>query len=125
MSTGWHPKNIYLYLVSFVTLMMIIFGLVAFLNNLARVVFPVDYYHYPTLMEIEQEYNTSNTDATPQAELERIREERISLEGERNRAWRLRELIGTLTVWLIPIPFYLYHWRRIRKDLFESGEETV
>ncbi len=125
MSTGWHPKNIYLYLVSFVTLMMIIFGLVAFLNNLTRVVFPVDYYYYPTLMEIEQEYNASGTDEVTVAELEKIREERISLDRERDRAWQLRELIGTLTVWLIPIPFYLYHWRRIRKDLFESGEELA
>jgi hypothetical protein len=125
MSTGWHPKNIYLYLVSFVTLMMIIFGLVAFLNNLAHVVFPVEHYYYPTLMEIEQEYKNLNRDVPPVAEIEKIREERITLDKERDLAWRLRELIGTLAVWLIPIPFYIYHWRRIRKDLFESGEEAV
>ncbi|MBS4020936.1 MAG: hypothetical protein KGZ79_00740 [Dethiobacter sp.] len=125
MSTGWHPKNIYLYLVSFVTLMMIIFGLVAFLNNLTRLVVPTEYLHYPTLMEIEQEFIVSKQEVPPVAELERIRDNRISLDKARGRAYRMRDLIGTLAVWLIPIPFYLYHWRKIKQDLFAAGEEKI
>ncbi len=125
MSTGWHPKNIYLYLVSFVTLMMIVFGLVAFLNNLTRFAVPTEYFHYPTLIDIEQEFLISKQEVPPVAELERIRDDRISLDKERDRAYRLRELIGTLAIWLIPIPFYLYHWRKIKQDLFSAGEERI
>lgn len=118
MTQGWQLKNIYLYLVSFVTLMMIIFGLIAFIHNLARVVLPVDYTYYQTLMDIEREYTNNNREVPTLSELEQIRDERITSEQNRNRAYLLRDLIGSLTVWLIPIPFYIYHWRKIQLELF-------
>ncbi|MBS4032275.1 MAG: hypothetical protein KGZ63_12775 [Clostridiales bacterium] len=118
MTQGWQLKNIYLYLVSFVTLMMIIFGLISFIHNLARASFPVDYSYYQTLMDIEREYTNNNREVPPVSELEQIRDERITSEQNRNRAYLLRDLIGSLTVWLIPIPFYIYHWRKIQYELF-------
>jgi hypothetical protein len=118
MTHGWQLKNIYLYLVSFVTLMMIIFGLIAFIHNMARFTFPVDYTYYQTLMDIEREYTNNNREVPPVSELEQIRDERITSEQNRNRAYLLRDLIGSLTVWLIPIPFYIYHWRKIQLELF-------
>lgn len=122
MSRGWHIRNIYLYLVCFVTLMMVVFGFITFLNNTARLVFPVEYSYRPTLMDVEREYLSSGRDVPPVAELEQIRDERVLREKERERAFKLRDLVGSLTFWLIPIPFYLYHWRKIRTELFpEKG----
>ncbi len=120
MSQGWSIRNIYMYLISFVTLMMVLFGIISFLNNTARFFLETDYRYYITLMDIEQEYLNTGRDVPPVKELERIREER-HLAGQeedylRNRAYRLRNLIGSLAVWLVPLPFYLYHWRKIKEE---------
>lgn len=117
MSQGWQLKNIYLYLVSFVTLMMILFGLIAFVNNVARFFFPTDYTYYQTLMDIEREYINTGREVPPVTELEQIRDERLESERARNRTYVLRDMIGALSVWLIPLPFYFYHWRKIKKDI--------
>jgi len=117
VSQGWQLKNIYLYLVSFVTLMMILFGLIAFANNVARFLFPADYLYYQTLMDIEREYTSTGRESPPLTELERIKDERMESERTRNRAYTLRDMIGTLSVWLIPLPFYFYHWRKIKEDI--------
>ncbi len=120
MSNSWQLKTIYLYLISFVTLMMIIFGFISFVNNLARFAFPTNYNYYPTLMEIEREYINNKQETPPISELEQIREERMAYDQNRDRIYLLRDLIGSITVWLIPIPFYLFHWRKIEKELFHQ-----
>jgi hypothetical protein len=122
MTQGWQFKSIYLYLVCFVTLMMIVFGLIAFINNVTRFVFPVDYKIHLTLMDLEREYINTGGNVPPVSELEEIREERLQTQRETNRAYLLRDLLGSLAVWLIPIPFYLYHWRKVREDLFAQKE---
>lgn len=128
MSQGWHLKNIYIYLVSFVTLMMIVFGLITFFRNAMNYVYPTSYSYYQTLMDIEYEYLNTNRPVPPVAELEKIREQRLELEKrsiQDNRINQMRNLISSLAVWLIPIPFYLYHWRRVKKDVFtEEGEDN-
>ena len=119
MTQGWHLKSIYLYLVCFVTLMMIVFGFISFLSNVGRVIFPDQYsYYYQTLMEMEREYVNNKQEVPPVTEMERIRDERLTSERARARAFLLRDLISSLAVWLIPIPFYIYHWRRVREGLF-------
>ena len=119
MTQGWHLKSIYLYLVCFVTLLMIVFGFISFLSNVGRVVFPDQYsYYYQTLMEMENEYVNNKQEVPAVTEMERIRDERLNSERARARAYLLRDLISSLAVWLIPIPFYLYHWRKVREGLF-------
>ncbi|MDW7651858.1 MAG: hypothetical protein SCK29_14590 [Bacillota bacterium] len=125
MTQGWQIKNIYLYLVCFVTLMMIVFGLISFLNNSVKFIYPVDYPYYRTLMDIEQEYRNTGRDVPSVAELEQIRDEQLESERAVNRAYTLRNLIGSLFVWLIPIPFYLYHWKKIRIELFPANGGTT
>ncbi|MBT9147673.1 MAG: hypothetical protein DDT32_01438 [Syntrophomonadaceae bacterium] len=50
MTQGWPLRNIYLYLVCFVTLMMVLFGFISFLNSVARLAFPIDYSYRQTIM---------------------------------------------------------------------------
>ena len=125
MSRDWQLKNIYLYLVCFVTLMMIIFGLISFLQNVVNYFVPVRYANYLTLMDIEQEYLNSSREVPPLEELEAIRDSRNAQEEQlkkNDRIYTLRSLVGSLAVWLIPLPFYQYHWRKIRDGLFPEGE---
>jgi len=121
MDGGWQIRNIYLYLVAFVTLMMIVFGMAAFLNNVARLVFPLDYRYYVTLMDVENEYINAGREAPPLEELKRLQQERMDINMSRDRAYKIRELIGSLAVWLVALPFYLFHWRKIKVELFSGG----
>jgi hypothetical protein len=125
MNQGWHIKNIYLYLVSLVTLMMIVFGLIFFLNNVARMVFPVSYQYRMTIMDLEREYQNTNRELPSVSELERIRDERYQAEQQQAKTISLRNLVSSLFVWLIPIPFYLYHWRKIRTGLLQGNGREI
>ncbi|NLM45661.1 MAG: hypothetical protein GX200_02510 [Firmicutes bacterium] len=125
MSRDWQLKNIYLYLVCFVTLMMIIFGVIFFCQNVVSYFVPVHYSSYLTLMDIEQEYLQAGKEVPPLEELKALRDSRNAQNEQmqkNDRIYRLRSLAGSLAVWLIPLPFYLYHWRKIKEDLFSAGE---
>lgn len=121
MTQGWQLRSIYLYLVCFVTLLMIVFGFISFLNNAARLLFPVHYAYRQTIMDVEREYLSQNRTVPPVAELEQIRDERMQKELNNERIRLLRDLIGSFAVWLIPIPFYLYHWRKVKNELINEG----
>ncbi len=121
MDGGWQMRNIYLYLVAFVTLMMIIFGLTSFFNNVARLVFPLDYSYYITLMDVEAEYVNTGREVPSLEELESLRQTRMDNDTAMNRAYRLRDLVGTLAVWLVALPFYLYHWNKIKTEILHDG----
>lgn len=121
MTQGWQLRSIYLYLVCFVTLLMIVFGFISFLNNAARLLFPVNYSYRQTIMDVEREYLSQNRPVPPVAELEQIRDERMQKELNNERIRFLRDLIGSFAVWLIPIPFYLYHWRKVKNELINEG----
>ena len=122
MPQGWQLRNIYLYLVCFVTLLIIVFGLVTFLNHAVNYFFPVSYHHYPTLMEIEEELFRNNEEVPSVDKLEQIRDERVAQVESRDNTRKLRTLVSSLAVWIIPIPFYLYHWRKIKRELFPDKE---
>lgn len=121
MDGGWQMRNIYLYLVALVTLMMIVFGMVAFFNNAARFLMPVEYRSYITLMDVEAELVNSGRDVPSQNELSSLRQERMDNEDVRNQAYRVRELVSSLAIWVVALPFYLYHWKKIKLELLGNG----
>jgi len=45
-------RNVYLYLVSFVSLMMILMGVIFTVQNITDVVFPTNYYEMPRLKRL-------------------------------------------------------------------------
>ena len=132
MTGGWQVKNIYFYLVCFVTLMMIISGIVSTLNTSLDLIYPWNY--SPTLMDIYlQEAPYNRYDQLPKLrehlsenppdweKLEEMRAEREGLDMERDRIYKLRNLIGSLALFLIPLPFYYYHWKKIKPEPMDSG----
>ncbi len=121
MGGGWQMRNIYLYLVCFVTLMMIVFGLAAFLNNAARLAFPLDYRYYITLMDLEAEFVNAGKEVPSLEELRSLQQERMDAVEARERAYLLRDLISSLTVWLVALPFYLFHWKKVKREVLNSG----
>ncbi len=123
---GWQVKNVYFYLVCLVTLMMVIFGLIGTLNQALEIWLPSRY--STTLMDMylnekapynryEQsdklkEHIKNNPPDWNELEKEReiIEQRQLGIE----KAYKLRYLVGSMALFIIPLPFYYYHWKKIK-----------
>ena len=114
-----------MYLVSFVTLIMIIIGTVMLIQNAVQwVVPPPDYYPGP----LETKMRMSNEKADPA-----VVEEQVKLEQERMKQQRryqqARDFANSVAFLLVAGPVYLYHWRQIQQESRErehqAGDQTL
>lgn len=112
-------KNIYLYLVSFVALMMIIISTADMLNIALRTfIFTkadnYDYYGYPAVCTPTSSTSTTGT-------LDKGRGECITEEEQKKRdtemrsSQRQRDLVRDISFILVAVPVFAYHWRIVRK----------
>lgn len=109
----WTLRNIYFYLVCFVSIILIIIGLITFFHSLTNLFFPTDIY-YPSKIESLNKYN-ENLGITKEEFQASIEEERkINEERERNR--KIRDCIANFSMFAVALPFYLYHWRKIQQE---------
>lgn len=114
MKREWNIRTVYLYLVSFVTLMMIIFGTVDLIRAAVAIAYPPPVY---TPGPLEIKYRSSNDSTiTPEmaAEQARLEEER---ERQRQRYDQARRLASAVSLLAVALPLYLYHWRQIQREL--------
>ena len=98
-------KNIqivYLYLVCFITLMMTIGGVIATVNAVAKICLPVVHIPYSHLRE------TNHSD-------ESIADE-IAAHTENERIRSLRSFFNSIIVWIVALPIFMLHWKRISKE---------
>jgi hypothetical protein len=114
----WNIRNVYLYLVSFATLMMLIVGTVQLIMGVVDLVYPdptkgMGYYDAKMRMSDMQQKNPNIT----QEDFEKqIQEEKQNQEA----AWhyqKIRSFINSLILVLVSLPIYLYHWRKIQKSV--------
>ncbi len=104
----WSLRNIYLYLVCLITLIMVIVAVVGFVRNVAELIYPDPGYYaergpYP-LVEDE-------TDVDPE-----LLEEQREFARQSERRWTILSLIGNVAMLFVAGPIYLYHWRKIEND---------
>lgn len=110
MTSKWDIRKIYLYLVSFATLMMMIFGTVQFLQGIVNLSFPNP---GNTYYELEMKYGPNDkADKPSPAELK----ERAEAEKAQQRYYEIRSMINSLILLLVALPVYLYHWRKIQSS---------
>lgn len=118
-------KNLYLYLVSFVALMMIVFSVADVINIVLRTyVFTKadkDFYSYPQPACLP----ASRADAPPKpgatstdekcvisAEQQKLQEK----QNQDNRtAQKQRDLVRDLSMIIVGLPLFVYHWKLARK----------
>jgi len=100
-------RNVYLYLVSFVALMMILFGLIFTVQNLTDVLFPTGYYYDPYPLDKE---GTMTEDMKKQYEESRRRNE------ENQRAENKKNVAKSVAVVLVALPTFLYHWKKAERE---------
>lgn len=104
-------RNVYLYLVSFVALMMILIGLIFTVQNITDVLFPTDYYYesYP----LEKEGGL-----TPE---EQKRADENRKRNEENQRTTNKKNVGkSIAVVLVALPTFIYHWRKAEQEKKET-----
>ena len=99
-------RNVYLYLVSFVSLMMILMGVIFTVQNITDVVFPNNYYEMPP---IEKTGSLSVEEQKIYTENQKRYEENRSIESKKSVA-------KSIAVVLVALPTFAYHWRKVEKE---------
>lgn len=110
-SSRWSLRNIYLYLVCLITLIMVIVSVVGFVQNTVRLIYPeVGYYYSEPVKE--------GADGLTADEIEKQR----ALDEERARQQAIYSLVGNAAMLLVAGPLYVYHWRKIEVEHVERPE---
>jgi hypothetical protein len=116
-------RTVYLYTVCFITLMMCIGGIIATVNAAANYFLPVIYvpYYFDRIHEDDQlkAQEAAGFRAIDQKRMEEERKAQIENERVRN----LRNILSSSAVWLIAVPIFALHWKRIPKEEKEHGDD--
>jgi hypothetical protein len=102
-------RNIYLYLVCLITLVISIFAAVNLVRSTTELLYPDPGYY-----GVEPFIRADGSQATLTDE-ERERAEQTARDSQRRQA--VLGLVTSATTLLITVPVYVYHWRRIQTEL--------
>jgi hypothetical protein len=114
-SSRWSLRNIYLYLVCLITLIMVIVAAVGLVRSAVELVYPDPGYYYSVPIE------KGGTDGRSQEDIDA---ERKSQE-EQSRRQAILNLVGNGAMLLVAGPLYVYHWRKIEVEHAENPEITT
>lgn len=107
-------RIIYLYIVSFIALMIIIGGLINLSSCVARYFFPTDYYSYGYTEPAK--FNSSAIDENNTTDSTTSQDEYYKQQIENYKISALRDICtATITV-VIAVILYSYHWRLVQKE---------
>ena len=112
-------RSIYLYLVSFVALMMILIGLIFTAQSITDVLFPTNYYYAPIPPE--------KTSGMTEEELKKIEQEnKMNEQNEKmnylNQIMQSKKSVAkSVAVVIVALPTFVYHWRKIEKEKKEQA----
>lgn len=116
IKTPW-IKNIYLYLVSFVSLFMIVFSIAGMVNLALRTYIftkaDKNYYGYPE-PACPEPAPTKTTDSQVKPTCI-SQEEREKNDAENRSAQRQRDMVQYVSMLIVGVPLFAYHWLIIRR----------
>jgi hypothetical protein len=98
-------RNLYLYLVCLVTLVMSIFAAVNLVRGTVELLYPDPGYYA---------YGASDKEPGVSQEEQRRRQQ-AARDAQRRQA--VLDLVGSGTLFLVAAPLYAYHWRRVQREL--------
>lgn len=107
----WSLRNIYLYLVCLITLIMVIVGAATAVRSVVELAYPDPSYggYYAEPVPVEKG-GTVGLTAEERAEQERLAKAQSTRQG-------VLSLAGNLAMVFIAGPLYIYHWRKIETEL--------
>ncbi|MCL4079440.1 hypothetical protein MX659_07570 [Coriobacteriia bacterium Es71-Z0120] len=111
----WSLRNIYLYLVCLITLIMVIVGAVGVVRSGVELLYPE-----PTIMEPLPKDGSGTPEMT---EEEWQRQQEIG--RQQSQRWAIINVVGNLALVLIAGPIYIYHWRKIEEEKSETTPTTA
>lgn len=113
-------RNIYLYLVSAVSLFMIVFSVVSLINLGMRTwIFPKadDNMYYARPVQEYCTFDREGKQTCPSAEERAKLEAQDKQRQEESRvSQRQQQLVQNISMLLVAIPLFIYHWMVIRRD---------
>jgi hypothetical protein len=96
---GINWRSLYLYAVSLVTLLIVLFSIISLLNGVIDLIYPDPSYIDPY----------ANKDNLPNPAL-------LAQQEENNRISAIKNIFTTLITIVITTPIYLYHWRQAQRS---------
>lgn len=109
MSNGkWSLRNIYLYLVCLITLIMVIVGTVGIIRSGVELLYPDP-----------GAYMSQPLDAKGQPASDAEWKKQQELQQAQNTRYAVLNLVGNVALVVIAGPLYVYHWRKIESEKFE------
>ena len=110
-------REIYLYTVCLITIIISIIAFTGLANTVAQIAFPYPPYAISSL-ETLRSADTYGVQLKDQTTLQKWVEEERQLQIKRDKAARqnkmAREVANNLALLVICLPLYIYHWRRIK-----------
>jgi len=104
-SDRWSLRNIYLYLVCLITLIMVIFSVVNIVRASVELAYPdPGYYSVPV--------EKGGTSGMTQAEIDA----QNKLQRQQSQRQAGLSLVGGVAMLLVAGPLYVYHWRKIETE---------
>ena len=111
---NWNLRHFYLYLVSFVSLMLVVTGLIRGAMAAADYFFPANYYT-PGPVDIYSRYKTPDGKETMPKE---VIDQQIAFETAQAKAnvksGAFNELKRAIAYVAVALPVWIYHWRRVQ-----------
>jgi hypothetical protein len=108
----WSPRNIYLYLVCLVTLILVIFATVEVVKAVVELAYPEPVWDATTVAK--PIVPPSETPAQVQVdEAAELRQREIQRQWSQRNS--LLNLVRNIAMFLVATPIYVYHWRRIER----------
>lgn len=109
-SGRWSLRNIYLYVLCLITIIMVIVATVNLVRGTVELAYPDPGYYGGPIEKVP---------GMSEAEFEK--QQRVARESSRRQA--ILNLVGSAAMLLVAGPVYLYHWRKIESEL-PSQQET-
>ena len=109
-SSRWSLRNIYLYLVCLITLIMVIVSVVGLVWSSVELIYPDPGYYY----DVPKEEGGSSDRTAEDIEAER------ASQLAQSRRYAIIELVGNAAMLLVAGPLYVYHWRKIEVEHAEA-----
>ncbi len=114
-TSRWSLRNIYLYLVCLITLIMVIFSVVNLVRSTVELLYP-DPYYVSYVREPEPA-----KDGRSQEDIDRDRE--LSRQSAVRQA--VLSLVGSVAMLAVAGPLYVYHWRKIESELPDERKDAT
>ncbi|MDI6713340.1 MAG: hypothetical protein QMD96_08890 [Anaerosomatales bacterium] len=115
-SSRWSLRNIYLYLVCLITLIMVIVGAVGVIRSGVELLYPE-----PTAT---MEPLPKDDSGKPVMDEEQWKQQQ-AVAKESSRRWAILNLVGNVALVIIAGPIYVYHWRKIEEEKSEPAETAA